>query len=92
MEESVMTYRNRPLARSGDMLYYGYPDAKCCVLMNIVSKKSTNGLDVADSVIIQLLINDRTLRPAERIKKQAKQFGLAKALEIADLWLTGEEK
>ena len=88
--ENYLTYKNRPLVRSGDTLYYGFPYNPYVVIINIVSKKQVGSLDVADKVSVQLFNTDPTVRPRDKIKNSAIQFGLTQALDVATIWLSRE--
>ena len=55
MENNFLTYKGRPLVRSGDTIYYGNMSDPYVVLMQIKSKKMQNDVEIADQVILQLL-------------------------------------
>ena len=81
------TYRERPLVRSGDTIYYGSTADPCVVMLNILTKKQVGDLAVADKVSIQLLSTDESLRPKERILKKSEKTGLYNAMDIGAIWL-----
>lgn len=85
-------YKGRPIVRSGDTIYYGSMKGSYVAKIDIKSKKTVEGLEVADKVSIQLLATDPTVPPAKMIAKRADRDGLYAALEIADIWLEKEEK
>ena len=84
----MMMFKDRPLARSGNTLYYGHMAQKYVALLQILATEKIHGIDVAQKVSIQLLSTDPDLTPKERIIKKAEKDGLYSALNIADIWLT----
>lgn len=76
-------YKNRPLVRSGDDLYYGDLSDKHYVFMMIMSDKKVGAETVPDTVMVQL-VDSATKLP----KQQSMVKGLVEALEYADAWLT----
>ncbi len=82
-----LIYKNKPLVRSGNTLYYGDVSDKYVVCMQIESAKKVGGLDVADKVIIQLISTDPDVSRRKRIVKSAKKDGLFAAVDIAEAWL-----
>ncbi len=87
-ETAFPTYRGRPLVRCGDTLYYGNMTDKYVIKMDIRSKKKVKELEVADKVIVQLMLTDASTLNRKQIVKQSEKPGLYLALDIADAWLT----
>ena len=87
MENAPLMYKNRPLVRSGNELYYGSPKDAYVVYMQIVSTKQELGAEVADKVQVCLLSNDPSLSPRARIVKSSEKNGLYAALDIGSIWL-----
>lgn len=88
MENNFLTYKGRPLVRSGDTIYYGNMSDPYVVLMQIKSKKMQNDVEIADQVILQLLATDETLSLKDRIANKGERHGLSEAMELADIWLS----
>ena len=86
-EKEFSTYKGKPLVRCGDELYYGSMDQRFVIRIQIKSKKTVNGLEVADRVVIQLLCTDPDLSPRKQLVKSSEKTGLYAALDIADVWL-----
>lgn len=80
-------YRNHPLVRCGDVIYYGSMKDKFVVRMEIKSKKKVLDMDVADRVTIQLMYTDMNIRSRKQIVKSSEKKGLYLAMDIADAWL-----
>lgn len=82
-----LSYKGKPLVRCGNTIYYGNMNDPYVVLMQIVSSKKVNDLDVADRVTVQLLSTDPDKRPKDRIIKKSEKKGLYQAMDIGSIWL-----
>lgn len=80
-----ITYKDKPLIRSGNRIYYGNPEDRYIILFTVNSTKKVGDLDVADKVSIELMTN--TGRDKEKVYKKAVRPGLFEALDIAEFWL-----
>ena len=82
-----LTYKGKPLVRSGKKIYYGnMADGYVCE-MTIESAKDDGGIQMSDRVSIRLLCTDPTCPPAEMIVNKSEKNNLGDALEIASIWL-----
>ena len=86
-DEMFFTYKNLPLVRCWDILYYGSMADPYVIKLEIKSKKKHLDLDVADKVTVQLMSTDPTIRTRKKIVKTSEKNGLYLALDIADAWL-----
>lgn len=86
-KEKNLMYKNKPLVRSGNTIYYGDMADKFVVCMQIESTKTVGDLEVADKVNVQLLSTDSELSKRKRLIKSAKKDGLFAAIDIAEVWL-----
>ena len=82
-----LTYKGKPLVRSGNTIYYGDMGDKCVIMIQILTTKKFNDLELADKVTIQLLSTDPDVRPKERILKRSEKHGLYNAMDIGAIWL-----
>lgn len=89
-QQEFLSYKGRPLVRSGNTLYYGYASDKCIVMLQILSTKEVNDITTADKVQIQLISTDPDLRPKDRILKKSEKTGLYEAMDIGSIWLERE--
>jgi hypothetical protein len=80
-----LTYKDKPLMRSGNKIYYGNPEDRYIILFTINSTQKINDLDVADKVSIELMTNSG--KEKEKVYKKAVRPGLFEALDIAEFWL-----
>jgi hypothetical protein len=85
--KQFMTYKGKPLVRSGNELYYGDMGDKYVIHLIIKSTKNVNGLEVADKVVIQLMATDPDLSPRKQLVKSSEKNGLYLAMDIAEAWL-----
>lgn len=82
-----LTYKGKPLVRNGNTIYYGDMGDKCVIMIQILTTKKLNNLELADKVTIQLLSTDPSVRPKERILKRSEKHGLYNAMDIGAIWL-----
>ncbi len=86
-QETLLTYKGKPLVRSGNVLYYGDMAEKCVVMLQILSTKTKGDMQVADRVQVQLLLTDPEVRMKDRILKKSEKNGLYNAMDIGSIWL-----
>ncbi len=81
-----LQYKNKPLVRCGDVIYYGDMHEKCVAKLSIKSKKTDGDIETADKVVVQLLNTDVS-DPKKVILKKGEQSSLFSALDMACVWL-----
>ncbi len=81
------TFKNKPLVRCGNTIYYGNISDKCVAKLEVSSEKKVFDATVADNVTVQLLDTNPELSPRKKLMKQCKRNGLYEALDVADAWL-----
>lgn len=82
-----LTYRDKPLVRNGNTIYYGNMSDPYVVMLTIMSKKPYKDTEIPDKVIVQLLSTDPDCKPRERIIKKAEKKSLYTAIDIGSIWL-----
>lgn len=80
-------YKNKPLVRSGDVLYYGNMSDPYVVRIKVKSKKKVKDLEIADKVSIQLMSTSSDVSPRKQIIKSSEKNGLYMAMDFAEVWL-----
>lgn len=85
-ESKYLTYKDRPLIRRGNLLYYGNHDDKYIVALTIQESTNLIDLDIATNVLVALQTNEAPGK--ERIIKKAERDGLYAALDLGEYWLT----
>ena len=86
-EKSVLMYKNRPLMRKDNMIYYGSMADSHIVMLQVLESKKVNDLDVATRVSVQLQLTDPSVRSRDRIVKKSEKDGLYTALDVGCVWL-----
>lgn len=84
-EQTIFTYKGKPMVRRGDTIYYGDMKEKYIIIFTIKSKKKVGDLEVADSVSIDLCTNRGAGK--EKVIKKANRESLFEAIDIAEFWL-----
>lgn len=84
---NFLTYKGRPLVRSGNTIYYGNMWEKCVVMMQIINTKEIFSKEVSGTIVVQLVSTDNNLKMSERVIKRAEKDGLYNALDIGCIWL-----
>lgn len=85
--QDFQTYKGKPLVRCGDEIYYGSMQDPYVIRMQIKSKKTVNGAELADKVAVQLIATDPDLSPRKQLVKSSEKNGMFLAMDIADIWL-----
>lgn len=91
-DNNILMYKGKPLVRQGNTLYYGYMNEAYVVILQVMSTRELNGVEVADRVIVQLVNTDPNVRTKEKILKKAERKGLYSAIDIGCIWLERELK
>lgn len=86
-QKKFFTYKDKPLVRCGNTLYYGDPAEKFVVKMDVRENHLNGDLKVADKISIQLISTNMDLGVKKQIVKTSEKEGLYLALDIADAWL-----
>ena len=86
-ERKFLTYKEKPLVRCGNTLYYGNMSDKFVVMLQILTTKELDGLMIADKVSVQLINTDPDVRPHDRIAQKTEKKGLYNAMDIGSTWL-----
>ena len=84
-QQTIFTYKGKPMVRRGDTIYYGDMKEKYIIVFTIKSKKKVGELEVADSVTIDLCTNRGVGK--EKVIKKANRESLFEAIDIAEFWL-----
>ncbi len=87
MAEKFLTYKGKPLVRKGDEIYYGSMADDYVIMLRIVSSKKVGDMDVAEKILVQLMLTDNDIPATKRIVKKSEKTGLYNAMDIAAVWL-----
>lgn len=87
LDHKSAIYKNKPLVRCNDIIYYGNINDKYVIKMKILNTISNFNIDVADKVSISLINTDSLISKKEEVIKKCEKNGLYAAFDIADVWL-----
>ncbi len=86
-KKAFLTYKGKPLVRSGSTLYYGNMYDKYVIMMQILNETKTKDTPTAGKIQVQLLATDSDIRVRDRVIKKTEKDGLYNALDIGSIWL-----
>ena len=81
-----LTYKGKPLLRCGNKIYYGNPEDKYIIYMQIQDTTKIMDLDISTEIVIQLQTNKAP--GLEKVIKSAERDSLYAALDLGEFWLT----
>ncbi|OGO88088.1 MAG: hypothetical protein A2Y15_04055 [Clostridiales bacterium GWF2_36_10] len=85
-------YKGKPLVRQGQFIFYGFPDDKYILYMNIIESKKVKNIDIATKVLVQIQNTDNDISFNDKIVKQCEKRNFYDAFEIGTIWLERELK
>ena len=86
-ENAVLMYKNRPLMRKDNSIYYGSMADSHIVMLQILETKKQGDMDVATRVSVQLQLPDPAAKSRARLVKKSEKDGLYTALVLGCVWL-----
>lgn len=86
-QTKTLMYKGKPLVRQGRFIFYGFPDDKYILFMNILDTKTVGGLEVATKVLVQIQDTDDDISFNEKVVKQCEKKNFYDAFEIGVIWL-----
>lgn len=82
-----LMYRNHPLRRIDNLIYYGSMADKYIVMFQILDTKKEKDMDVATRVSVQLQLTDPDLKSRDRVVKKSEKDSLYAAMDVGAIWL-----
>ena len=82
-----LIYRNHPLRRVDNLIYYGSMADKYIVMLQILETKKEKDMDVATRVSVQLQLTAPDLKSRDRVVKKSEKNSLYAAMDVASVWL-----
>lgn len=82
-----LVYKNHPLRRVDNLIYYGSMADKYIVLLQILDTKKEKDMDVATCVSVQLQLTDPDLKSRDRVVKRSEKDNLYAAMDVGCIWL-----
>ena len=89
-EQKVLMYKGKPLVRQGNAIYYGSPEDKAILYMNILESKKIGELSVATKVQVQIQKTGKNVPNSEKVIKQCEKKSFYEAFDIGIIWLDRE--
>lgn len=86
-EREVLLYREKPLLRDGNTLYYGDFKENFIVRFTVLESEKVNDLDMAKKVMIELLEKSGDDISTAKLTKKAERNSMWAALDIGIYWL-----
>ena len=86
-EQIPLTYKGHPLRRKDNLIYYGTMAEKYIIMLQILSTKQVDGLEMADRVAVQLQLTDPDLKSRDRVVRKSEKSSLYAAMDLGDVWL-----
>ena len=86
-ENTVLTYKGRPLMRKDNLIYYGSMADSHIVMLQILETKKVGDAEIASRVSVQLQLTDPAAKSRDRIVKKGEKAGLFTALDFGAVWL-----
>ena len=82
-----LVYKNHPLRRIDNLIYYSRMADKYIVLLQILDTKKEQDMDVATRVSVQLQLTDPDLKSRDRVVKKSEKDSLYAAMDVGCIWL-----
>ena len=80
-----LTYKDKPLVRKDNTVFYGDMSEKFVIKLEILSSHKEGDLDVADKIKVMLIKNDS--EQLDNVVKSTEKNGFAEAMQFASIWL-----
>ena len=80
-----LTFKGKPLVRSGKIIYYGDMSEKFVVKLEILKSHKEGGLEVADKIKIMLLKNNA--QHTDDVVRSTEKDSMGEAMNFASVWL-----
>lgn len=82
-----LVYKNHPLRRIGNMIYYGSMAEPFIIMMQVKETKKEKDLEIATKISVELQRTAKDLRSRDRIVKKSEKSSLYEAMDVSAIWL-----
>ena len=86
-DNNFLTYKDKPLVRKGNEIYYGNMAEAFVVKFTILSAKKDGNNEIPDKILVQLLKSDIQLSDKDKIVKETTKNSMFEALDFGFVWL-----
>ena len=83
----ILMYKEKPLVRRGNLIYYGNPKDKYILCLEITDSTPLDDITISKNIMVTLQHNNDNMSPKQKIIKKAERNGLYSALDIGVFWL-----
>ncbi len=82
-----LIYKNHPLRRVGNMIYYGSMADPYIIFMQVKETRKEKDLELATKVSVELQRTAPELKSRDRVVKRSEKDSLYAAMDISAIWL-----
>lgn len=82
-----LIYKNHPLRRVGNMIYYGSMADPYIIFMQVKESRKEKDLELATKVSVELQRTAPELKSRDRVVKRSEKDSLYAAMDISAIWL-----
>ena len=86
-ENKFLTYKEKPLVKCGNEIYYGDMAEPFVVRCTVLSTVKGGEIEIPDKVWVELLKSDTQLPDKDRIVKSSEKDSFFGALDVGFVWL-----
>ena len=86
-ENNFLTYKEKPLVKCGNEIYYGDMSEPFVVRFTVLSTVKAGENEIPGKVRVELLKSDTQLPDKERIVKASEKDSFFDALDVGFVWL-----
>lgn len=86
-ENKFLTYKNKPIVKCGNEIYYGDMAESFVVRFTVLSTVKAGKNEIPGKVKVELLKSDTQLSDKERIVKASEKDSFFDALDVGFVWL-----
>jgi len=86
-KNELLMYKDRPLMRKDNLVYYGSMADKYIIMLQILETKNVQDVDLATRVSVQLQLTDPNVKSRDRVVKKSEKDGFYAALDVGCVWL-----
>ena len=85
-KKKVFTYKDKPVIRKGNEIYYGNLEDKYILALKIIETKQEYGMDIASKIKLELQDNSGELGKGQ-VYRKTERDDLYHAFDIGSFWL-----
>lgn len=86
-ENKFLTYKEKPLVKCGNEIYYGDMAEPYVIRFTVLSTVKAGENEIPGRVKVELLKSDTQLSDKERITKETEKDSFFDALDVGFVWL-----